>query len=633
MMFQYRTSLAGRLWIYASLLAIGLGFSFPIPAQAQAILLASNPARDAILVSAPGVVSMLFSENLNPTFSTAAVVNSANHRVDLHDAQLSSDDAHEMDISLEDSVPSDVYVVIWQTQSADDGQIQRGSFVFKVMASNGKIPFLKGKYPGQNVLGGGNTTMGLDRGQLDGPTLFNLIMITLADLSAIFWVGTQLWRTFVSQSPNGDSAEQYAIDQSANRSFEVFFSIPTLLIIFLANLGVLVGQGLFLTRGNIIQVFPLLIKLLDNSRFGMLWTIGEIIVVLAIAIAVYILWSRQRSPILNYLISWIHLALGLALLTTMALSSHAEAASSNILLYAVLADWLHLLAASLWIGGTIYLIVVYIPGMKRKSQADRTQALLTTLSHFLPLVIAGIVIMAITGPFNATIHMNTLGQLMATVYGRVLLVKILCVGVLLVISAIHILLFYPGLKRTFAAYQTAQPESQEIKVLTRSVTRQTRQLTRLFYWEALFGLLILICTSSMNLFTGTLQPMPEQQNQPRTIQQIDTNGEAFNTTTSTTDGTFRLKLTITPNVLGSDLFIVNVLDSNGKPDPNVSVSFDLAMVDMNMGIESVNLQPNGKGEFSAKGDISMDGNWAIRLNISTSDSTLHQAIIKFSTLH
>ena len=94
--------------------------------------------------------------------------------------------------------------------------------------------------------------------------------------------------------------------------------------------------------------------------------------------------------------------LGLALLTAVALSSHAEAATSTILVYAVLADWLHLLAASLWIGGMIYLVVVYLPILKGKLLAESTRALLTMLSHFLPLAIAGVVIMAITGPFNAT---------------------------------------------------------------------------------------------------------------------------------------------------------------------------------------------------------------------------------------
>jgi hypothetical protein len=33
------------------------------------------------------------------------------------------------------------------------------------------------------------------------------------------------------------------------------------------------------------------------------------------------------------------------------------------------------------------------------------------------------------------------------------------------------------------------------------------------------------------------------------------------------------------------------------------------MLDMDMGTDSLNLQPDGKGNFSARGDLSMGGNW------------------------
>src|SRR2546430_3302444 len=230
MISRYNASLARHLCLYTLPLAMCLVFFFPALAEAHAILLSSNPVKDAVLVSSPAVVHMQFSEDLNPTFSTASVVNAANHRVDLNDAQISSDDSREMDISLKPSLPSDVYVVVWQTQSAADGHVLRGSFLFKVIASNGNIPSLNGSYPGQSALGGSNTNSGLYTGQMDGPTLFSLIMITLVNLSVVFWVGTQLWRTFVSQPPDDGLAEQHALDQSANQRFELFFSIPTLLV-------------------------------------------------------------------------------------------------------------------------------------------------------------------------------------------------------------------------------------------------------------------------------------------------------------------------------------------------------------------------------------------------------------------
>jgi nitrogen fixation protein FixH len=120
-----------------------------------------------------------------------------------------------------------------------------------------------------------------------------------------------------------------------------------------------------------------------------------------------------------------------------------------------------------------------------------------------------------------------------------------------------------------------------------------------------------------------------QQNQPQTIQEPGSHGKPFNTTVQTTDGKFKLKLAIAPNSFGTNLFTVNVLDSNGKQDTNVGVSVYLTMLDMDMGTDTVNLQPNDKGGFGAEGDLSMPGSWQMRLQVRTLDNNLHEATLKF----
>jgi len=53
------------------------------------------------------------------------------------------------------------------------------------------------------------------------------------------------------------------------------------------------------------------------------------------------------------------------------------------------------------------------------------------------------------------------------------------------------------------------------------------------------------------------------------------------------------------------------------------------MLDMDMGTDSVNLLPDGKGHFSASGDLSMGGRWQLLLQIRTPDNTLHEAKVQF----
>src|SRR2546425_10140315 len=106
-----RLILARHRFPAAVLLALCLALLLPGISEAHAILLRSDPAKDAVLRVAPDQVRMWFSEALNPAFSTAVVVNGANQRVDNRDAHISPDDASEMDITLQANLPPSVYVV------------------------------------------------------------------------------------------------------------------------------------------------------------------------------------------------------------------------------------------------------------------------------------------------------------------------------------------------------------------------------------------------------------------------------------------------------------------------------------------------------------------------------------------
>ena len=53
--------------------------------------------------------------------------------------------------------------------------------------------------------------------------------------------------------------------------------------------------------------------------------------------------------------------------------------------------------------------------------------------------------------------------------------------------------------------------------------------------------------------------------------------------------------------------------------------------DMDMGTDSVNPQPNGKGGFSGSQDLTMAGNWSIQVQLRTLDNQLHEATFKLVT--
>jgi len=606
-------------------------------------LLRSDPAKDAILNAAPQQVRMWFSEDLNPVLSTAVVVNATNQRVDNRDAHVSANDPREMDLTLAPNLPPAVYIVVWRSDSNDDGHILRGSFIFTVARPDGSLPTLNGNtLPGQNALGGGNLT-GLYTGQIDGPTLFNLFMITLVELGAVFWVGAQLWLVFVLQPVTEDHKELSITNRQIQQRFEQRFSLPALLTILLANIGVLFGQALNFTGGQWGAAFAptLLANLATSGRFGTFWIMREIVVGVALLLALYILIFKRRPKLINSILPWANLVLGLALLIAITMSSHAAAVSKNIVFYAIPIDWLHLLAAAFWVGSMMYIATTYLPVIRSNPIAERARSLITILPYYTPWALVGVAIMAVTGPFSATFHLTSWAQFITTAYGRALAVKIVLVGALLITSAIHVGLLRPRVKKEYKKYayvaervaagaltEAGHPTrsiAQQLKLREGRLSNKTRRLTDVLRWEPLLGVGVLICVGLMNVFAGTLTPTTAAQQQQPTA-----NAKPFNTTVKTADNKFTIMFNVNPNRFGTNVFTVSVVDtSTGKPTTNVGVSLYTTMLDMDMGTDTVNLLPDGKGHFSASGDLSMGGNWQIRIQIRTPDNTLHEASVKF----
>lgn len=497
-----------RVFLVALPLAFVVSLLLSTAVSAHAILLRSDPAKDAVLHVAPQQVRMWFSEDVNPALSTAVVVNGVNQRVDQHDAHVSPNDPREMDMGLAGDLPPAVYVVVWRTDSADDGHVLIGSFLFTVARPDGTVPTLSGgTVPGQGVLGT-SALSSQSGGLFDGLTLFNAVMITLVEVAAVFWVGAQFWHVFVLHPATEDHAELGALHQQVYARFERFFSLPTLLVLLFANGGVLLGQAVTLTGGNIVAAFApsLLRSLVGGGHFGAYWLLRMIAITLALSLSLSQIRRSTLTRGLSSLLSWANLLLGLTLFIAITMSSHAAAVMPGLVVSAVVSDWLHLVAA-LWVGGMMYLATSYLPILRRPPPAERAHALITILRYYSPWALAGVVIMTITGPVSATVHLASWEQLLLTAYGRVLDVKILLVGALLLTSALHVLVLRPRLAKEEQKYIQAvarlstpraedapswsvQGPARQVKLREQRLIGQTRRLTRILRYEPLLGVAV-----------------------------------------------------------------------------------------------------------------------------------------------
>jgi methionine-rich copper-binding protein CopC len=101
----------------------------PAPALAHAHLLSASPAPDARLTSPPAEVRLVFSESLEPAFSSFTVQGPAGFR-GMGPAKTAGD-RRTLSAAPKAPLPPGRYVVRWKAMAADSHHAQ-GTFSFQV---------------------------------------------------------------------------------------------------------------------------------------------------------------------------------------------------------------------------------------------------------------------------------------------------------------------------------------------------------------------------------------------------------------------------------------------------------------------------------------------------------------------
>ena len=108
--------------------AVALGAAPPL--QAHAFLDHASPAVGSSVPTAPTVVTIWFTQDLEPAFSNVTVTNEAGQRVDLGNARIPPGSPAELHIGLR-PLPPGTYLVSWHVVSVDTHPTE-GTFTFEV---------------------------------------------------------------------------------------------------------------------------------------------------------------------------------------------------------------------------------------------------------------------------------------------------------------------------------------------------------------------------------------------------------------------------------------------------------------------------------------------------------------------
>jgi copper resistance protein D len=127
--------------------------------------------------------------------------------------------------------------------------------------------------------------------------------------------------------------------------------------------------------------------------------------------------------------------------------------------------WMHLVTASIWVGGSIFLGIVLAPMLKTitGSLGDRIALMIKIGRRFNKIAIPSFVILIITGIYNSRAFLEEPHLLFETNYGIILVFKIILVIATLVTYIIHVRILNAETEKTLSTGNAESVYVQSIR--------------------------------------------------------------------------------------------------------------------------------------------------------------------------
>ena len=161
--------------------------------------------------------------------------------------------------------------------------------------------------------------------------------------------------------------------------------------------------------------FGLLEQVLFETRVGHVWLtrLG-----LGLLMAIAATWAARQRRAAYW---WGAVGIGCILLITLTQLSHA-AAEGGFLPF--LADWIHLIAASLWMGGLLGFPLVLFGPLRAMPPKQREKLRLRAVRRFSRVATLAVMALILTGVYAILLHVPSVEGFLGTAYGCALMVKL-----------------------------------------------------------------------------------------------------------------------------------------------------------------------------------------------------------------
>jgi copper transport protein len=468
----------GRVPLAVALLACVALLCATPAALAHAQLLGTSPASGATLAAQPKLVVFKFGENVGGTLGAVRVYDAAGNEVDDASVSHPRGNAHWLGVGLTPRLPDGTYTATYRVISADT-HIVYGGLVFNIghpsAASKVTVAGLIQRNESGRVT---KIAFGVTRA-LD----YVSIALMLGGLAFL----AIAWAPALRALDERDEAWRAASRTFARRLQRLLYAAVAL--------GLLVSVFGFLLQGASAAGVSLWTSLKGSvlndtlgTRFGTVWAVRALdwlalgaLMLVAQALRTGLVPTLEPEPNRaprpgaagaaqpsaaeretraageqHALTPWparailVALALGAAYLAlTPALAGHASIESPTWLFFP--SDVLHVLAASVWVGGIACLLLALPAATRRLPGAERGRLLLATLARFSPLALAAVVTIAITGVVQALIDVRSFHGLLHTTYGALVIAKVALLLMLISLGWVNRERVLPALRRLVEA--------------------------------------------------------------------------------------------------------------------------------------------------------------------------------------
>lgn len=569
----------GRIVVALVAVAVGAGVVLPSSASAHAYLIKTVPAASGVLDVPPPTVQLTYDEAVEPKFAIISVTNAIGKQETAGPVNRSPASPDTLVVALRPHLSEGWYLIYWRAISVDGHPVQ-GAFTYAVGPNPGPAP----RFPVPSIAG--------------SATSLNLVIARwVMFLSVMSAIGLFVFRVLIGR-PAGRRAPATSL-RRVSRACMIASVVGLLAIPVYLDFATAID--------SLRPVFDLraLVPLFRVTAFGRGYVDMTICFGLFCLAAWIALWldrpDREHRSVAEIVAVTGALLAAAGVLLIPGTAGHAAQTSPRGI--SALLDWLHLITGSVWLGGLVGLLILWVS----LPAAGRVAGLSVVVPRFSNVAFLAVLLLLGTGTWATINHMPAPNALWLTGYGVAILVKIGLLTCATALGAGNLLHTKP---RLIAARDRPELGQSAARRLRRMISGET---------------LVIACAVFAAAVLSSLAPPPPAFALQNSALANVGPGRVAETVKQ---AGYVLQVLVSPNkAVAPDSFALRITQ-NGQPLRAANVTLTFNHTEMQMPQQEYQLTETQPGLYShAAPALVMVGKWALAFQITPKSAPPFNALI------